>query len=78
MSMVSTLTRIKRRSNAIRCNAASPYCTLRGAVMFVLLAFAGVHPKTALLAFLVIMSIAFLLNVAMGVVMAIAEPGRLD
>jgi hypothetical protein len=46
--------------------------------MFVLLAFAGVHPKTALLAFLVIMSIAFLLNVAMGVVMVIAEPGRLD
>ena len=48
------------------------------AVMFALLAFAGVHPKTALLAFLVIMSIAFLLNVAMGVVMAIAEPSRLD
>ena len=27
MSMVSTLTRVTRRSSAIRCNAASPYCT---------------------------------------------------
>jgi UDP-N-acetylmuramyl pentapeptide phosphotransferase/UDP-N-acetylglucosamine-1-phosphate transferase len=49
------------------------FLQLACAVIFVLLTFVGVHPRTALLTFLAIMGIAFLLNVAMAIIMAVAE-----
>ncbi len=45
------------------------------AAIFVMLAFAGAHPFTALVAFLVIMGIALLLNLGMGIAMAAAQAG---
>jgi hypothetical protein len=45
------------------------------AVILVMLAFAGAHPFTALVVFLVIMAIAFLFNLGMGIAMAAAQTG---
>lgn len=45
------------------------------AAIFVLIALGGAHPKTALVTFIVIMGIAFLLNLGMGFLMAVAESG---
>jgi len=49
------------------------FLQLACAVVFALLAFVGVHPKTALITFLIIMSATFLLNVVISVLEAIAE-----
>lgn len=45
------------------------------AVILVMLAFAGAHPFTALVVFLVIMGIAFLINLGMGIAMSAVQTG---
>lgn len=51
------------------------FLQLACAAIFVLVALGGAHPTTALVTFLVIMGVAFLLNLGMGFVMAVAESG---
>jgi len=45
------------------------------AFLFVMLAFGGAHPFTALTAFVVVMGIALLLNLGMAIAMAASQPG---
>lgn len=49
------------------------FLQLACAAIFALVALAGAHPKTAVVTFLVIMGIAFLLNLGIGFAMAVAE-----